>query len=306
MSAAPSLASAPLRVALAGNPNAGKTTLFNALTGARARTGNYPGVTVERRSGPLMLGARQGELLDVPGTYSLSARSPEEQVAVDVVLPPSGPPPDVVIVVADATALERNLYLALQIVETGRPVVLALNMMDEARAAGMHIDAEALARALGAPVVPIAAAKGEGLDALRRAVEERASAPPPAREPEPVPAELAPYVARIEEVLARLRPQDGAGERRARALWALLSLGEDELEGIAPELREVTERAQREAREAGIDPDRAIIAARYARIESWVEAAVRGNPRSQRSWTRRIDGVLTHPVLGVAVFALVM
>ena len=135
MSAAVSLARTPV-VALAGNPNAGKTTLFNALTGARARVGNYPGITVERKSGSMTLpGAARAELLDVPGTYSLSARSPEEQVAVDVVLPLDGVAPDVVVVAADATSLERHLYLALQILETGRPTVIALTMMDEARAA---------------------------------------------------------------------------------------------------------------------------------------------------------------------------
>lgn len=312
MSAAPSLPAASpspgvLRIALAGNPNAGKTTLFNALTGARARTGNYPGITVERRSGPLSLGAGvRGELLDVPGTYSLSARSPEEQVAVDVVLPPSGEPPDAVIVVADATALERHLYLALQIIETGRPVVLALNMMDEARAAGIRIDEAALSAALGVPVVPIVAAKSEGLGELRDAVRELASAPREARAPEAVPPELSHDVERVEAVLARLRPDDAPSERRARALWALLSIGEDELEGVDPTLREVVIRAHVEAREAGRDLDRAIIAARYERIEAWVAKAVSPGAGAHRSWTRRIDGVLTHPVAGVAAFALVM
>ena len=118
MTAAPALARRP-RIALAGNPNAGKTTLFNALTGASARTGNYPGVTVERRTGTWRApDGRELEVLDVPGTYSLSARSPEEQVAVDALLPRGGElPPDVVVVLADAGALERHLYLAQQIAE---------------------------------------------------------------------------------------------------------------------------------------------------------------------------------------------
>src|SRR5690606_3453733 len=152
------------QVVLAGNPNSGKTTLFNALTGARARTGNYPGVTIERRVGKIALpDGSPIDLVDLPGTYSLTARSPEEQVAVDAVLPLSGPPPDAVVVVCDASALERHLYLALQILETGLPVVIALNMMDEARAAAIEIDVSRLAAELGAQVVPVVARSGEGL-----------------------------------------------------------------------------------------------------------------------------------------------
>ncbi|MBX7192880.1 MAG: 50S ribosome-binding GTPase, partial [Sandaracinaceae bacterium] len=141
--------SAPRRVVVAGNPNAGKTTLFNALTGARARTGNYPGITVERRTASLALEGTSVELVDVPGTYSLTARSAEEQVAIDEILPRDGVGPDAALFVADAGALERHLYLAVQVLETGLPTLLCLNMIDEARAAGTTIDTEAITRALG-------------------------------------------------------------------------------------------------------------------------------------------------------------
>ncbi len=302
----PRSAAAPL-VALAGNPNAGKTTLFNALTGARARTGNYPGVTVDRRSGPFTLSdARRAELLDVPGTYSLSARSAEEQVAVDVLLPPRGPAPDAVVVVADATALERHLYLALQVVDTGLPTVVALNMMDEARAAGIAIDPEVLSAAVGAPVVPLVAASGEGLDALRAVVARLLDGAGAARSPEPVAAAVEPFVASVEEVLQLLRPDDSPVERRARALWAILSIGDDELEHVPDALRQAVDRAHVAAKEAGLDLDRELIGARYARIERWTGEAVRAGRRRGRTLTGRIDSVLTHPVAGFAVFAAVM
>jgi ferrous iron transport protein B len=311
VSAAPSArTSAPrkLRVALAGNPNAGKTTLFNALTGLRAQTGNYPGVTVDRRSGPLSLpGHAKAELLDVPGTYSLSARSAEEQVAIDVVLPSAGAPPDAVVVVLDATALERHLYLALAILETGRKVVLALNMMDEARAAGIRIDVEKLSQAIGVPVVPIVAAKLEGLGELERVLAETIDRDVTPRAPEVVHGALATDVEEIEDVLASLRPRDNPSERRARALWALLSIGDDELENIPAALRGAVANAHTRAIAQGRSIDREIITSRYERIDAFVKQAVTIPERgSKPSWTRRIDSVLTHPVAGFLVFALVM
>ncbi|MBM3985100.1 MAG: GTP-binding protein, partial [Planctomycetes bacterium] len=160
-------------VAIAGNPNCGKTTLFNGLTGANAKVGNYPGVTVERREGACRLpDGRDVVVLDIPGTYSLSARSHEEQIAITAVagLNPHREP-DAVVVVVDATQLARNLYLVRQVLELRLRTVVALNMSDIVRSNGMRVDVAGLSRMLGgAPVVPIAAVNGEGLDQLRQAV----------------------------------------------------------------------------------------------------------------------------------------
>src|SRR5436189_3220923 len=133
-----------LTIALAGNPNSGKTTIFNALTGLRQKVANYPGVTVEKKTGRCKLSdGRRASIIDLPGTYSLISRSPDEQVAMEVLrrLRPDTPAPDVVIVVIDASNLQRNLYLVSQLVELGKPLVVALNMMDIARRRGVRISA---------------------------------------------------------------------------------------------------------------------------------------------------------------------
>src|SRR5262245_17167920 len=143
--------------ALVGNPNTGKTTLFNALSGLSQRVGNYPGVTVETRKGRTTCAGKAFDLVDLPGTYSLAPRSPDEMVAVDVILGrQSGEArPDVVVAIVDASNLERNLYLVTQVLELGVPVVVALNMIDVAQGQGIRVDAERLGRQLGVPVVPI-------------------------------------------------------------------------------------------------------------------------------------------------------
>src|SRR5438067_10997719 len=140
--------------ALVGNPNTGKTTLFNALAGMRQRVGNYPGVTVETKKGHLTFQGRTFDLVDLPGTYSLAPRSPDEMVAVDLILgqQKGEPRPDVVVSIVDASNLERNLYLTTQTLELGVPVVVALNMIDLAEKQGIKIDVHRLTRRLGVPV----------------------------------------------------------------------------------------------------------------------------------------------------------
>src|ERR1700742_507011 len=147
-----------LTVALAGNPNVGKTTLFNALTGLRQKVANYPGVTVEKKSGRCTLSEnRECTIVDLPGTYSLASRSPDEHVARQVVLGQIAgtPRPDILIVLADASNLERNLYLVTQVLELGRPAIIALSMMDIAQQQGKQIDIDKLSRHLRAPVIPL-------------------------------------------------------------------------------------------------------------------------------------------------------
>ncbi|HJT79376.1 MAG TPA: FeoB small GTPase domain-containing protein, partial [Gemmataceae bacterium] len=165
-----------ITVALVGNPNTGKTTLFNALSGLRQRVGNYPGVTVETKKGQMPHRGQVFDLIDLPGTYSLAPRSPDEMVAVDVVLGQQAgePRPDVVVSLVDASNLERNLYLTTQVLELGVPVVVALNMIDVAEGQGIRIDAERLGRQMGVRVVPIQANKGRGIDRLKQAVAEAA------------------------------------------------------------------------------------------------------------------------------------
>jgi len=159
-------------VALVGNPNTGKTTLFNALAGMRQRVGNYPGVTVETKKGQITFAGQVLDLVDLPGTYSLAPRSPDEMVAVDLILGQQRGEarPDVVVSIVDASNLERNLYLTTQTLELGVPVVIALNMIDVAQRQGLKIDAVRLAQQLGVPVVPIQANKGLGLEQLKEAI----------------------------------------------------------------------------------------------------------------------------------------
>ena len=298
------------RVLVAGNPNAGKTTIFNALTGARARVGNYPGVTVARASRRVTLpGGVSTELVDLPGAYSLSSHSPDEQVAVDEILGRHGEPPDVVVVVVDAGAIERGLYLALQVVETGVPVVVALNMVDEAAAAGMAIDAGRLSERLGAPVVPTVAPAGTGLDALRAAIGETVELAPHAEVARNgLPAAVERAVADVERALAGTPLSRTPAARRSWAVWSLLSheSDEDDVEGLERPVRAAVDAVRSRAGGEGVDLYEALITARYRWIEAVVAGVRQGAATARRTWTDRIDGVLTHRVYGMAAFAAVM
>ena len=156
-----------ITIALAGNPNSGKTTVFNNLTGARQHVGNWPGVTVEKKEGSCNYQGYHIKVIDLPGVYSLTAYSPDEVIARNFIVEAK---PDAVVDIVDASNLERNLYLAVQILEMGAPLIIALNMMDEAESKRYRIDVNALAQEIGAPVVPMVANRNQGTDELLKEI----------------------------------------------------------------------------------------------------------------------------------------
>lgn len=299
-------------VAIAGNPNAGKTTLFNALTGARAKVGNYPGITVERREGQLELpDGRSAQLVDIPGTYSLSARTAEEQVAIIAIagLNPFADP-DCVIVVVDSTQLARNLYLALQVLELRLKVVVALNMSDVLAKKGMVVDAKRLSEHLGVPVVPISATKGTGIDALRRVVADLTSSPKEHLSNAVSTAPNGAVAAAIEAVCPFIPDgwsRQDTERRSALATWALLSVDEsDELWDVSDELRDVVLAQRAAAEEQGLDLDLELVSARYAWIDGVIPDVLCGVPSNLRRFSDAVDKVLIHPVAGFSLFLIVM
>ncbi len=297
---------AVLRVAIVGNPNTGKTTLFNALTGLRQRVGNFAGVTVERVEG--FFRGPDGErvsCLDLPGSYSLSAASPDEQIALEVLLGRArdGWTPDVVVVVADAAHLERNLFLASQVLELGRPVVLALNQMDVAADEGTTIDVPELIHQLGVPIVGTVAKRGAGLDALKRACFTAVTLPPPARRftlPDAVDTALRP--------LAQLLERSGLSPAAA-GLEALRLLS---VEHPEPHLAHVTglgdalATAATTLRGAGLVPNRLESELRYTWIGQVMDQTLTRRDSTQRSLSDRVDSVVLHRVAGPIIFVTLM
>lgn len=192
-------------VALAGNPNVGKSTVFNLLTGLRQHTGNWPGKTVTRAEGAFDIGGKRYKIVDLPGTYSLMGSTPDEEVTREFLLFGR---PDVTLVVADATCLERNFILLLQVLQITGRVVLCLNLMDEARTRGLEVDVRGLARELGIPVAATAARRGEGTGELLSAIRDVANSASPLRphRPESLPEGLREPVARLSRRLRAAYP----------------------------------------------------------------------------------------------------
>src|SRR6188472_2664195 len=176
----PAVAPNTIRIALVGNPNTGKSTLFTALAGVRQRVGNYPGVTVEKKTGILKHGEHHFELIDLPGTYSLAPRSLDEMVTVDVLLGrrDNAGPPDAVLCIVDASNLERNLFLVSQVLSLGLPTIVALNMVDLARDRQIEIDIDALAKRLGVPVIAVQANRRVGIERLASSLSEISNGSP--------------------------------------------------------------------------------------------------------------------------------
>ena len=297
-----------IRVALVGNPNTGKTTLFNRLTGSRQKIGNYPGVTVDKKSGTWQSGGRTMTLVDLPGAYSLAATSPDERVALDFLTGHlSGEEkPDAVICVVDASNVVRNLFLASQVADLGLPLVIALNMSDAADKASIRVDAALLARRLGVPVVRTVATRGEGIEALGKAVLH-------AVESRTLMAEV---------------PWPEAVQRAVKYLAA--GLEKEGAQSLAPgELRRIlfdrhSAVLERAGWPAGSDPGPLLAASRdiltaagwqplsaeallrYEQLGHLTADAVSFPEKRVRTWTERLDTVLTHRVWGLIVFAAMM
>ena len=294
-----------MRFALAGNQNCGKTTLFNQLTGSNQHVGNFPGVTVDSKSGSIR-NTKGDEVVDLPGIYSLRPYSAEEIVTRDFILDGR---PDGIINIVDATNIERNLYLTLQMIEMQVPMVLALNMMDEVRANGGTVDTVKLSELLGIPVVPISAAKGEGIADLTELACRTASA---GRKPEVYdfcpPGPVHRCIHAVTHVV-----EDHAERARMSARWAAmnviegnddivarLALDENELELCEHSIVEME-------RETGLDRNAAIADMRYSFIESVCAETVKKPEESrERKRSRKIDNVLTHRIFALPIFVGIM
>ncbi|MEI7732565.1 MAG: ferrous iron transport protein B [Verrucomicrobiota bacterium] len=301
-------------IVLTGNPNCGKTTVFNALTGLRAKVGNYAGVTVERKEGRLKDAPTgfEANVLDLPGTYSLSPKSLDEQVSRDVLLQhlPEVPAPTVVVVICDASNLERNLYYATQVIELGYPTLLVLNMVDVAKSNGQTIKVPELSHALGVPVLPMVASKGEGVAELKKALVQAAKSAPAPPAPKSfctLPAAFQTEVNALALALRRL-PNPTTIHPPAEALMLLaderaFSGGEGR---YAEPLAGLVATARQRLEATGVDWRSATIEARYERITQ-IHLATAEQPGSdQESFSDRLDRVITHRVWGLVIFIAVM
>ncbi len=304
MSAQPPLDSMPVVVTL-GNPNTGKSTLFNRLTGLRQKVGNYPGVTVEQVSGFTDVGGRQVRLVDVPGTYSLAAMSPDEMIAVDVLRGGIAdlPAPAAALIVVDATNLRRNLFLASQILEAGVPALIALNMVDRLASEGVNLDIAALAQRLGVPVIPISAAHGTGIEELKHALDLILRAPAAPHLVLNQPLEEA--VTALTAELAQRGVASSAIELR-RALIDAGGYAEQRLaQRVGPELESLLAELRLKV---GGGRNLATLEARDR--YSWIQAQLKGveerGPSQRRAAVDTADKLVNHPVIGTVLFALVM
>ena len=298
-----------LAVALLGNPNTGKSTLFGALAGVRQRVGNYPGVTVEKKIGRMECDGRSMALVDLPGTYSLAPRSPDEMVAVDVLLgrQDDAPPIDAVLCIVDASNLERNLYLVSQVLELGLPTVVALNMIDVARQRGIEIDVARLEERLGAPVIVTQAHKRQGIDQIKTAllrVAERARAAVETPFPQPFKEEVdrfsqllnqSPGAAAIPRPLVERLLLDTSGYLQKH----LLTNGRASL---ADELLTARERLAR----AGCTVPAVEALARYSWVAQVLDGVVTRPAIRPKTLSDRIDRLLTHRLWGTLFFLAMM
>ena len=289
----------PFTAALAGNPNCGKTTLFNKLTGASQRVGNWPGVTIDKKVGRIR-GIDGAQLVDTPGIYSLSPYSPEEMVTRNFILEEN---PDVIINIVDATNIERNLFLTLQIIDTGVPTVVALNMMDAVEKNGGSVDIEALESRLGCPVVAISALRSRNIDGLVSRVAEVAES---AKTPVPVRMDdsIESLVSSAAEKLSGRVP-----ERNLR--WYAVKLIEndpDVCERFADVRQDLVGKITTVENDMADEIDAIVSDARYNAIVDIVGGSVsKGETeKTEGTFSDKVDRIVTHRILGIPIFLAVL
>ncbi len=295
------------RVALIGNPNTGKSTLFNCLTGLRQKVGNYSGVTVQKKTGITLIGAERVEILDLPGTYSLAATSPDERVVVDALRGEveNLDRPDMALCIVDATNLQRNLFLAFQIGQLGLPMVLALNYWDTAQKRNIAIDVDELKKRLGVPIVPISASRAEGITELKEAVVRALDEKPTLLSPQ--------WPESIEEAMASARsclPEAVSGRLDNAALMRGIFESDEEIlkragadDGQAQNALEASRKA---LFKGGLNPANAEAVLLYRHIKERVEPCVSARDPSRTAGSESIDRLLTHKWWGLTAFLALM
>ena len=297
MTARPSTSPRTVTVALVGNPNTGKTTLFNALSGLHQKVGNYPGVTVEKKEGTFRVGDTTVRLVDLPGTYSLAARSPDELLTVDLLLgEQSGEVrPDVILNIVDASNLERHSFLTSQLTDLGIPVVVAVNMLDMAAAQGKKLDLEKYSHALGVPVYGIEAHRKVGLDALKTALVQPVS----------LPASPLQFPAAFEQELQALQQQLPGPPHRAMVARLLIDRAgavEERWLKRQPELASALHAARQrlEAAQCGVPQMEA--RTRYGYLRQALQHVSQQTGTTQSDYSTRLDRLLTHKFWGMLIF----
>jgi ferrous iron transport protein B len=297
---------ADFTVGVVGNPNCGKTTLFNALTGAKQHVGNWPGVTVEKKTGEYTFEGKTIELVDLPGTYSLEASddqvSLDEKVARDFVAAQEA---DLIVNIVDASSIERHLYLTSQLIEMRTPMILVLNMMDAVKQRGIRIDIPYLAERLGCPVVPIVASTRQGIGALKKAISQAAVS-------KPIPQLNIDYAPALEQAIAELAPSlaSAAQQSRCDLRWLSVRLLEDDTlaQKIAGSSVVETVKALQRRVEQETDDEIDILAAdaRYGFVNDLTQAAVCKQNEVSRHTSEKIDNIVLNRFLGIPIFLLVI
>lgn len=295
-------------VALAGNPNTGKTCLFNNLTGAKQHVGNWPGVTVEKKEGKILYEGKLIKVVDLPGTYSLGAYSEDEIIAREYIL---NEKPDVVANVLDATNLNRNLYLTVQMLEMGTNVLIVLNMMDVAKKMGIEIDIEKLSSALSVKIVPTVASKGKGINEIVKTIAENSNLKRNAEF-------KVDYGEKVEEQIdktVQILKKDKEVYTKYHVRWLAIKLLEDD-DNVVEQIqnsdngKEIIKHVQslRKAleKELGVSLDSYIISKRYELIEGIIEQCINESKKDTISPTDKIDKIVTNKILGIPLFIAIM